>query len=152
MMISLIITVTFLIATTLVAVPDSFHHRTNQRLLQNYYYYHHGDGGMKKKKKEEESENESDRCAVCLCQVLSKSKSKGERVRWLPGCNHQFHADCIGAWLKEHSTCPLCRSHVTSSKTTETDHKVVLLLRHIINVINILIQRFSDVLIATAYT
>lgn len=48
-------------------------------------------------------------CIVCLCQV-----SPRDEYRKLPNCDHgnQFHARCIDAWLKDHSTCPICRSHI----------------------------------------
>ncbi|KAI3671669.1 hypothetical protein L1987_87409 [Smallanthus sonchifolius] len=48
-------------------------------------------------------------CIVCLCEV-----SRGDEYRKLRNCEHgiQFHAECIDAWLKDHSTCPICRSHI----------------------------------------
>lgn len=46
-------------------------------------------------------------CAVCLCEF-----QEGESLRLLPKCNHAFHLPCIDAWLRSHSNCPLCRSHV----------------------------------------
>ncbi|KAI3455685.1 hypothetical protein Pfo_012348 [Paulownia fortunei] len=55
---------------------------------------------------EEEESVELD-CVVCLCQV-----TRGEKYKFLPNCNHGFHARCIDAWLQRHSTCPLCRSPV----------------------------------------
>ncbi|MFS7918893.1 putative transcription factor C2H2 family [Helianthus anomalus] len=50
-------------------------------------------------------------CVVCLCEV-----SPGDECRELPNCDHgvQFHAQCIGVWLKDNSTCPICRSHIPS--------------------------------------
>ncbi|KAK3220643.1 hypothetical protein Dsin_014613 [Dipteronia sinensis] len=47
-------------------------------------------------------------CAVCL----SKLVCAGERLRVLKACKHRFHGHCIDAWLKLHSTCPLCRTYV----------------------------------------
>ncbi|XP_047328449.1 RING-H2 finger protein ATL60-like [Impatiens glandulifera] len=49
-------------------------------------------------------------CAVCLSDLAD-----GEKLRLLPKCNHGFHLECIDMWFQSHSTCPLCRSAVSSS-------------------------------------
>ncbi|KAI3743811.1 hypothetical protein L1987_56878 [Smallanthus sonchifolius] len=46
-------------------------------------------------------------CAVCLSEFQD-----GESLRLLPKCGHAFHLPCIDTWLRSHSNCPLCRSHV----------------------------------------
>ncbi|KAK4416110.1 RING-H2 finger protein ATL3 [Sesamum alatum] len=46
-------------------------------------------------------------CAICLSDVCG-----GDRYRKLPECGHCFHAECIDAWFKSQSTCPLCRTQV----------------------------------------
>uniref|UniRef100_A0A0E0L1I3 RING-type E3 ubiquitin transferase n=1 Tax=Oryza punctata TaxID=4537 RepID=A0A0E0L1I3_ORYPU len=58
-----------------------------------------GDGG--------ESGKAVAECAVCIVEFRD-----GDRARLLPRCGHRFHADCVGAWLQLHSTCPLCRATV----------------------------------------
>ncbi|VAI68598.1 RING-H2 finger protein ATL39-like [Triticum urartu] len=54
-------------------------------------------------------------CAVCLGQVEA-----GEKLRRLPKCAHLFHADCVHAWLRAHSTCPMCRAGTTGTTTATT--------------------------------
>lgn len=46
-------------------------------------------------------------CAVCIVELRD-----GDPARRLPRCGHRFHADCVGAWLRLHATCPLCRASV----------------------------------------
>lgn len=45
-------------------------------------------------------------CSVCMDNV-----EIGDEVTVLP-CSHWFHGDCVGAWLKEHDTCPHCRQGI----------------------------------------
>ena len=45
-------------------------------------------------------------CSVCMDAV-----DIGDEVTILP-CNHWFHGECVGAWLKEHDTCPHCRAGI----------------------------------------
>ncbi|KAL6845019.1 hypothetical protein ACP4OV_025192 [Aristida adscensionis] len=48
-------------------------------------------------------------CAVCIVELRD-----GDAARVLPRCGHRFHADCVGAWLRLHATCPLCRASVVA--------------------------------------
>ncbi|CAF2113481.1 unnamed protein product [Brassica oleracea var. botrytis] len=46
-------------------------------------------------------------CSICLSEYATR-----ETVRCLPECEHCFHAECIDAWLKLHSSCPVCRRNL----------------------------------------
>lgn len=46
-------------------------------------------------------------CAVCLSELAD-----GEKVRALPSCAHVFHVECVDAWLRSRTTCPVCRAEV----------------------------------------
>ncbi|KAF7045012.1 hypothetical protein CFC21_054161 [Triticum aestivum] len=48
---------------------------------------------------------EESQCTVCLEEYEAK-----DVVRVLPYCGHAFHAACIDTWLRQHPTCPICRS------------------------------------------
>ena len=43
-------------------------------------------------------------CCICL------RKTRRRQCR-LP-CGHCFHKSCVGMWLKEQKTCPICRAEV----------------------------------------
>ena len=45
-------------------------------------------------------------CSVCMDAV-----EIGDEITVLP-CKHWFHGECVGAWLKEHDTCPHCRQGI----------------------------------------
>ncbi|RLN28316.1 RING-H2 finger protein ATL39-like [Panicum miliaceum] len=49
-------------------------------------------------------------CAICIAELAD-----GEEGRLLPRCGHRFHARCVDAWFRFHTTCPLCRASVLAS-------------------------------------
>ncbi|XP_033105950.1 E3 ubiquitin-protein ligase arkadia-B-like isoform X2 [Anneissia japonica] len=53
--------------------------------------------------KEENSEDQGEKCAICLSYYEEK-----EGVRRLP-CMHLFHIDCVDQWLMSNKRCPICR-------------------------------------------
>ncbi|KQK03285.1 RING-H2 finger protein ATL2 [Brachypodium distachyon] len=65
-----------------------------------------------------EAEQPAADCAVCLGQLEA-----GEKVRRLPKCAHLFHADCVDAWLRAHSTCPMCRAAVEGPAAAASSKK-----------------------------
>jgi len=50
---------------------------------------------------------EGTECSVCLSEF-----QQDETLRLLPKCNHAFHISCIDTWLRSHTNCPLCRTHI----------------------------------------
>merc|ERR1712066_356081 len=48
-------------------------------------------------------EREEEECPICL-----KRLEQDDEVLLLP-CSHQFHSDCLTAWLNKAASCPLCR-------------------------------------------
>jgi hypothetical protein len=52
------------------------------------------------------AEGGSAECTICIDDLVL-----GETVMTLP-CKHWFHETCATMWLKEHNTCPICRSSV----------------------------------------
>ncbi|XP_031477901.1 RING-H2 finger protein ATL70-like [Nymphaea colorata] len=45
------------------------------------------------------------RCAICLADY-----NDSDVLRLLPDCGHLFHLNCLDRWLKQHPTCPICRT------------------------------------------
>ncbi|KAM0921943.1 hypothetical protein ACQ4PT_006502 [Festuca glaucescens] len=57
-------------------------------------------------------------CAVCIVEFRD-----GDLARLLPRCGHRFHAACVDAWLRLHSTCPLCRADVVAPAPAAAESK-----------------------------
>ncbi|TVU47126.1 hypothetical protein EJB05_06709, partial [Eragrostis curvula] len=50
-------------------------------------------------------------CAVCLGELGDGQAA----ARLVPGCGHGFHVECIEAWFRVNTTCPLCRAAVAAA-------------------------------------
>lgn len=63
---------------------------------------------LPKKKLDKEMMGESGKaeCTICIDEMHI-----GDEVTVLP-CKHWFHEDCVVLWLKEHNTCPICRTPI----------------------------------------
>merc|ERR1712232_285745 len=42
----------------------------------------------------------------------------GDEVTQLP-CKHHYHLDCVTAWLKDNSSCPICRHEMPKAAKDE---------------------------------
>ena len=51
-------------------------------------------------------------CCVCIRSI------EPHEACMLHGCHHFFHERCISEWLREHSTCPLCRAPASLGEMT----------------------------------
>lgn len=45
-------------------------------------------------------------CPICLTHDIST-----QQIYRTP-CNHIFCAECMQSWIKEHTTCPICRFQI----------------------------------------
>ena len=62
-------------------------------------------------KKIENSEEEQERCTICLSDYEAQ-----EKMRRLP-CFHQFHQVCVDKWLHQTKKCPICRIDIESTRS-----------------------------------
>ena len=71
--------------------------------------------------KQEDEEDGHDVCAICLSDlnlsnhlelIRPKEIDKSTTVACLSSCTHQFHVECIEAWLAISATCPLCKVNI----------------------------------------
>lgn len=54
-------------------------------------------------------------CPICIDDL-----KEGDMAVLLP-CKHWFHEECVVLWLKEHNTCPICRSAIEKREGDNTD-------------------------------
>ncbi|XP_059191371.1 RING finger protein 44 isoform X2 [Centropristis striata] len=55
-------------------------------------------------------------CQICFCDYTD-----GEKLRMLP-CFHDYHVQCIDRWLKDNTTCPICRANLADSAALAPPH------------------------------
>ncbi|XP_020418146.1 NEP1-interacting protein 2 isoform X3 [Prunus persica] len=58
------------------------------------------------------SSNMVESCNDFCCSICLQELKEGECARELPTCRHFFHVACIDQWLKQQSSCPMCRTRV----------------------------------------
>jgi hypothetical protein len=56
--------------------------------------------------------NRKPECTICLSKFEA-----GETLCWAKTdqCNHVFHFECIGEWLKDHDECPICQADIVNA-------------------------------------
>lgn len=54
-----------------------------------------------------ERNNNKETCNICLCDY-----EIGDCCKKLP-CNHVYHTQCIDRWLRNVSSCPVCKAPIT---------------------------------------
>ncbi|KAL5612039.1 hypothetical protein BROUX41_000399 [Berkeleyomyces rouxiae] len=59
-----------------------------------------------------EKHKKSLECTICL-----ESMQVGNDIIFMP-CKHWFHEECLCSWLKEHNTCPMCRTALEAAPVT----------------------------------
>ncbi|PQP91570.1 NEP1-interacting protein-like 1 isoform X2 [Prunus yedoensis var. nudiflora] len=63
------------------------------------------------------SSNMIESCNDFCCSICLQELKEGECARELPTCRHFFHMACIDQWLKQQSSCPMCRTRVDTKNT-----------------------------------
>lgn len=56
-------------------------------------------------------------CSICL--------SKGNKALCKTECEHYFHITCIKEWLKDNSTCPICRRQIINHPEQDLLSRIV---------------------------
>lgn len=62
------------------------------------------------------SGTENTQCQICFCDYTN-----GEKLRMLP-CFHDYHVQCIDRWLKDNTTCPICRANLANGASLEPNN------------------------------
>ena len=57
-----------------------------------------------------------------LCVICRAEYEGGETCSFLPRCTHTFHKHCIAAWLRHHTTCPICSAAVARPDIYDDTH------------------------------
>ena len=61
---------------------------------------------------EQENLQEGGEDSEVMCSICYSNFNTSEKVIYIPSCNHVFHPECILAWFKTHTTCPMCRQDI----------------------------------------
>tara|TARA_Y100001972_G_scaffold82377_1_gene100268 strand:- start:302 stop:649 length:348 start_codon:yes stop_codon:yes gene_type:complete len=56
-------------------------------------------------------------CSICL--------TKGNKAFCKTECGHYFHITCIKEWLKDNTTCPMCRYQLTEHSEKDLVTRII---------------------------
>ncbi|KIE01038.1 Zinc finger, RING/FYVE/PHD-type, partial [Metarhizium majus ARSEF 297] len=56
------------------------------------------------------------------CSICIDAMKEGEVATYLP-CKHWFHDECIVPWLKQHNTCPVCRTPIEKGQQRQENNR-----------------------------
>ncbi|KAG8406951.1 hypothetical protein J3458_020459 [Metarhizium acridum] len=56
------------------------------------------------------------------CSICIDAMKEGELATFLP-CKHWFHDECIVPWLKQHNTCPVCRTPMEKNERGQENNR-----------------------------
>ncbi|XP_021891542.1 RING finger protein 145-like [Carica papaya] len=91
------------------------HHHRQDQLIQDQDHQDQEDeedsARIIKKLKRERRFEDLDGSDVGICAICLNDMSACKDLIDMP-CRHIFHDSCIFCWLKDHKTCPMCRSIV----------------------------------------
>jgi len=59
---------------------------------------------------EEEDVHQHEECTICRSPL-----QEHDICRQINQCQHSFHQQCLDTWFNRHTTCPICRSILSSS-------------------------------------
>ncbi len=62
-----------------------------------------------------------------FCTICQVNLADGERIRAIQKCQHLYHADCLEPWLRNHTTCPVCRVDVFPPGEDENAYNATLI-------------------------
>jgi hypothetical protein len=74
--------------------------------------------GVHRQKEDNADGAEVTDCPICFEMVTTTNR------RVLP-CGHVFHGSCVKQWLRDHTTCPMCRANVSRPRARETNESAV---------------------------
>ncbi|CAN8315074.1 unnamed protein product [Cochlearia groenlandica] len=87
----------YLVSVDVVLIQDVFFLASHEQQQQQQH--------TRNEEEEDNGEDDETTCAICLDDLC-------EEMMKLPNCRHRFHMECIGEWLTDSNTCPLCRKIV----------------------------------------